>query len=190
MSTSDPTFKSYSAAQAQAYAGARGSYPDALYEAILKYHADSSKKFGLVLDVGCGPGNATRDVAIAFDQAIGTDPGKEMINTARTLGGKTRSGEAIKFEVSPAEECSTVSGLAPESVDLLTSAMAAHWFDMDLFWSEAAKVLKPGGTVALWTRSSFFCSRASFLELRNRLNVPQRPVDSKRSRSTAYPPEI
>jgi len=47
-----------------------------------------------------------------------------MINAARSLGGKTRSDDAVKFEVSPAEECSTVAGLAPESVDLLTSAMA------------------------------------------------------------------
>ena len=27
----------------------------------------------------------------------------------------------------------------------------AHWFDMSKFWVEAAKVVKPGGTVALWT---------------------------------------
>jgi trans-aconitate 3-methyltransferase len=27
----------------------------------------------------------------------------------------------------------------------------AHWFDMTKFWAEAAKVVKPGGTVALWT---------------------------------------
>lgn len=27
----------------------------------------------------------------------------------------------------------------------------AHWFDMEKFWVEAAKVVRPGGTVALWT---------------------------------------
>jgi hypothetical protein len=27
----------------------------------------------------------------------------------------------------------------------------AHWFDMTKFWAEAAKAVKPGGTVALWT---------------------------------------
>lgn len=27
----------------------------------------------------------------------------------------------------------------------------AHWFDMPKFWAAAADVLRPGGTVALWT---------------------------------------
>jgi hypothetical protein len=35
-------------------------------------------------------------------------------------------------------------------VDLITAATAAHWFNMPLFWAQAARVLKPGGTVALW----------------------------------------
>jgi hypothetical protein len=29
--------------------------------------------------------------------------------------------------------------------------MQAHWFEMDKFWAEAAKMVKHGGTVALWT---------------------------------------
>ncbi|KAJ8070036.1 hypothetical protein OCU04_000437 [Sclerotinia nivalis] len=29
---------------------------------------------------------------------------------------------------------------------------------MDKFWAQAAKALKPGGTVALWTRGSTLCS--------------------------------
>jgi hypothetical protein len=27
----------------------------------------------------------------------------------------------------------------------------AHWFDMAKFWAKAAKIVKPEGTVALWT---------------------------------------
>lgn len=33
----------------------------------------------------------------------------------------------------------------------------AHWFRMDEFWSQAARMVKPGGTVALWTQSSLYC---------------------------------
>ena len=36
-------------------------------------------------------------------------------------------------------------------MDLITAATAAHWFDMDRFWPAAARVLKPGGSVAIWT---------------------------------------
>ncbi|CAF1465468.1 unnamed protein product, partial [Rotaria sordida] len=28
---------------------------------------------------------------------------------------------------------------------------------MDVFWTEAATVLKPGGSVALWTLASLYC---------------------------------
>ena len=121
---SDPTFRSYSAEQAKYYAVSRLSYLPALYDTVLKYHATAGGKSDLVLDVGCGPGNATRDIAISFDQAIGVDAGAEMIATAIELGGKTKCGGDIKFNVSPAEELSHVKGLKPGSVDLITSAMA------------------------------------------------------------------
>jgi hypothetical protein len=32
---------------------------------------------------------------------------------------------------------------------------------MDKFWAQAAKVLKPGGTVAVWTCCEFWASLAS-----------------------------
>jgi ubiquinone/menaquinone biosynthesis C-methylase UbiE len=120
----DTTFRSYSTDQAKVYATNRLSYEPALYDTVLKHHSETRGQFGLLLDVGCGPGNATRDVALSFDRAIGVDPGASMIDTARELSGKTKSGELIRYEVSAAEEISTVEGLEPNSVDLLTSAMA------------------------------------------------------------------
>jgi SAM-dependent methyltransferase len=35
-------------------------------------------------------------------------------------------------------------------VDLITVAQAAHWFDLDAFYREAERVLKPSGVLALW----------------------------------------
>lgn len=152
---SDPTFRSYTLEEAKIYATHRLSYPEALYNKVLEHHASTGGQFGLLFDVGCGPGNATRDVALSFDEALGADPGEAMIGAARDLGGKMKSGKGIRYEVSGAEEISGVEGLARESVDLLISAMAVHWFDVPKFWAEAAKVVKPGGTVALWTCCKF-----------------------------------
>ncbi|TAQ86553.1 hypothetical protein B7494_g5117 [Chlorociboria aeruginascens] len=152
----DPTFRSYRSDQAKVYATHRQAYVPAIYETILKHHAATNGDLGLVVDCGCGPGHATRDLALAFDEAIGIDAGAAMIETAREMGGKTRSGKEIRFELCPAEEFSRVGGLAAGSVDLVTVAMAAHWFEMDKFWVECAEVLKPGGTVAIWTRASAF----------------------------------
>lgn len=46
------------------------------------------------------------------------DPGAEMINTARSLGGKTKSGKNIRYEVCAAEACSDLDGVEPGSVDM------------------------------------------------------------------------
>ncbi|KAL2064849.1 hypothetical protein VTL71DRAFT_3989 [Oculimacula yallundae] len=155
--TSDPTFRAYSAADANMYAAQRPAYSQKLYDVILNHHASTGGEFYTILDCGCGPGRATVDLARYFDRATGADPGKAMIEVAQERGGKTRSGRDIEYVVSSAEELSKMDGLQPESVDLLTAAMAAHWFDMSAFWSETAKVVRPGGTVALWTCSSSFC---------------------------------
>ena len=120
----DPTFRSYSAKQAEAYATHRLSYEAAIYDTVLRHHIDTGGKFELLLDVGCGPGNATRDVARSFDQVIGVDPGAAMIDAARGLHGMTKTGNEIRYEVSAAEEISSIEGLAQGSVDLLIAAMA------------------------------------------------------------------
>ncbi len=39
---------------------------------------------------------------------------------------------------------------ADHSVDLVTVAQAAHWFDLPRFYAEVARVLKPDGVIALW----------------------------------------
>jgi SAM-dependent methyltransferase len=36
-------------------------------------------------------------------------------------------------------------------VDLVTVAVAVHWFDLDRFYDEARRVLKPNGVLAVWT---------------------------------------
>ena len=35
--------------------------------------------------------------------------------------------------------------------------MSAHWFNMERFWTTAARVLKPGGTVALFNVYRMYC---------------------------------
>lgn len=109
-----------------------------------------------LLDLGCGPGKATHDLAPFFDAAVGIDHSKEMINVAKSMDYMAKD-TPIHFEVATEKDFDTVPGVEPGSVDLVTVAMAAHWFDMDIFWPKAASTLKPGGTVALWTCASQFC---------------------------------
>ncbi|KAL7896405.1 S-adenosyl-L-methionine-dependent methyltransferase [Trichoderma sp. SZMC 28014] len=153
MATTEDIFRGYTAAQGQNYSAARPGYAPELFKIIINHHTSTGGKLHTVVDVGCGPGHAIKDLAPFFENAIGLDPSEGMIETARASVPSTNL--PIRFEVSTAETLG--SDLEPPisdgSVDMVTAATAAHWFDMAGFWKAAARVLKPGGTVAIWTRS-------------------------------------
>jgi SAM-dependent methyltransferase len=46
--------------------------------------------------------------------------------------------------VAPAEE----SGIGAETIDLVTIAQALHWFELERFYAEVWRVLKPEGVIA------------------------------------------
>jgi len=74
-----------------------------------------------------------------FKTVVATDASAEQIASAEPQSG-------LQFRVAPAES----SGLEPGSVDLITVAQALHWFDIDRFFEEAIRVLKPGAVLSFW----------------------------------------
>ncbi|KAI0444138.1 methyltransferase [Xylaria telfairii] len=150
--SAEQTFRSFNVAAASYYAQFRLDYHPTLYNTLLTQHASSGGKLDTLLDVGCGPGIATRTLGTRFQHAIGLDASEGMIASANELGGTTSSGQRIRFAVSSAED---LSGIADGSVDLLIAATAAHWFNLPAFWARAAQVLKPGGSVGFWTHKGF-----------------------------------
>jgi SAM-dependent methyltransferase len=152
----EKTFRSYTHEQGTNYAQSRRGYHPSLYQTIVNHHTSTGGQLTALLDVGCGPGTVARSLAPHFAHAIGLDPGEGMISTARSLGGVSSTSSPIRFEISTAEDLGRDLSppIADSSIDLITAGTAAHWFDMTRFWPRAAQVLKPGGTVALWTSSS------------------------------------
>lgn len=122
----DPTFRHYKSHQAEEYAGIRPAYPAVLYEHIFTEHARGGGQFTQVLDVGCGPGKATQDLALAFDHALGLDPSLEMVKVAQQAGYKTRSGNGVRFEVGEAESLLDAAGVREGEVDMITAATAVR----------------------------------------------------------------
>lgn len=121
----DPTFRKYTPQQAQEYALGRGTaYSPLLYSAVFSFHTDGGGDYERLLDVGCGPGNATRDLATSFCEAIGIDPSDAMIAIAREKGYKSKNGNDVIFEVISGERMEQTPGVEPESVDVITAAMA------------------------------------------------------------------
>ena len=146
--TPESTFRSYGKDESKRYAQLRLAYHPSVYESIVAQHTAAGGKLDSLLDVGCGPGLATRDLAAYFNHATGIDPGESMIEVAQSMDMKTSTSESVAFKLTSAEE---MSGIEDNSIDVITAANAAHWFDMPAFWKRAAQVLRPGGSVALWT---------------------------------------
>jgi 2-polyprenyl-3-methyl-5-hydroxy-6-metoxy-1,4-benzoquinol methylase len=127
---SDPTFGSYTAQQAAAYAAGRGSYAGALYDIIVHHHRSTGgQTTGVLLDVGTGTGSVARDLAPHFDEAMGADHGEQMIATAKKLSDDqnalTKSGKEIQWIVCPAEDIGKLQSLEGR-VDLISVGMAVR----------------------------------------------------------------
>jgi SAM-dependent methyltransferase len=118
---SEKIFTSYTSAQATTYASARPTYSSALYDVVLSHHASTGGKFRTLLDVGCGPGNATRDLAAHFEDAVGCDAGEGMIAAAKKLGGWCKGGKEVRFDIAGGENFAELESVG-EGVDLLTVA--------------------------------------------------------------------
>ncbi|GHO44230.1 class I SAM-dependent methyltransferase [Ktedonospora formicarum] len=94
------------------------------------------------LDVACGTGQSTRALKHIADQVIGCDISSEMISAATQQPG-------ISYVVAPAEQLPFENA----SFDLLTVSLAFHWLDRMRFIPEAARVLRPGGWLIIYTNS-------------------------------------
>jgi SAM-dependent methyltransferase len=91
-----------------------------------------------VLDVGCGTGIAARQFQAAGCLVLGVDPDARMAELAR------RSG--IEVEVAAFEAWDS----AGREFDAVIAAQAWHWVDPVAGAAKAARVLRPGGRLAVF----------------------------------------
>ncbi|NIX76211.1 class I SAM-dependent methyltransferase [Microvirga terricola] len=128
------SFKDHFSTSSAGYAIYRPTYPRELVD----YLADLCTATDVALDVGCGTGQLSVLLADRFKRVIATDASAQQIE-------KAGPHERVEYRVAPAES----SGLADHSVDLITAAQAAHWFDLPAFYAEARRVGKAGAVLAL-----------------------------------------
>jgi SAM-dependent methyltransferase len=121
---------------ARTYAEHRPSYPAALFA----YLATLAPGRDIAWDCGTGNGQAALELVRYFHHVYATDASAQQI-------GMAHPHERIEYRVEPAEEVSLADGC----VDLITVAIAVHWFDLARFYAEARRVLRPAGVIAVWT---------------------------------------
>ncbi len=97
-----------------------------------------------VLDLGSGTGILTRALRRHFPDAVvvGGEPGTDML---RAAADATPVHLDLAWFASHAESLP----VADASLDLITVGQAAHWFDRRAFYDECARVLRPGGALAV-----------------------------------------
>jgi SAM-dependent methyltransferase len=126
---------------AAAYEHGRATFPAEAVEAILA--ATGAAPGRTLLELGAGTGKLTRSLTGSGARVIALEPVGEM--------------RALLTETAPAAE--PLAGVAeaiplPDaSVDGVVAAQAYHWFEPVTATAEVARVLRPGGAVALvWNR--------------------------------------
>ena len=131
-------YRDHFSQQAPEYARYRPVYPASLVEFLASLTADHRT----VWDCGTGSGQAAEMLAEAFAHIHATDPSAAQLAQAHPH-------PRVTYQIGRESE----SGLSDHSVDLVTAAQAAHWFDLPAFYREAERVLRPGGILAVWCYS-------------------------------------
>jgi len=118
---------------AEAYDRGRPTYPA---EAVAWLAGGEAK---VVLELAAGTGKLTRELVDQGHAVFATEPDEAMLEVLRErvpeVSAKVATAESI-----PAND---------RSVDVVVVAQAFHWFDHDVALAEIARVLKPGGHLAL-----------------------------------------
>ncbi len=128
-------FKDHFSTQSDGYAKYRPTYPAELFQFL----ASTASAHTLAWDCATGSGQAAVALTEFFSTVVASDASRAQIDAAMPHA-------AVEYRVATAEQ----SGLSDASVDLLAVGQAFHWFDEDMFFKEARRVLRPDGVLAVW----------------------------------------
>ena len=118
---------------ADAYEQARPGYPA---DAVLWLAGETPRD---VVDLGAGTGKLTRSLAALGHHVVAVEPLGEMLDRLRA------AVPGVTAVAGSAESMPLPDGAA----DVVACAQAFHWFDQEPALAEIARVLRPGGRIAL-----------------------------------------
>jgi SAM-dependent methyltransferase len=124
------------------YVRYRPGYPPEVLE-LLKSECGLTP-YSVIGDIASGTGIFTRMLAENGNRVFGVEPNDEM----RRAGERLLESYSGFTSIAGTAEATT---LPDDSMDIVTAAQAAHWFDREKARREFIRILKPGGwLVLLW----------------------------------------
>ena len=120
--------------QADLYAMYRPTYPDEMYQFILK-HLNNQQ---VAWDCATGSGQVAAYLSNHFDQVWANDISREQLSYAPRKNN-------ITYLNTSGEE----SELPNNTFDLITIAQAIHWVDFDTFYTEVQRTARNGALLAV-----------------------------------------
>lgn len=137
--------------EAEAYLDARPRYPIDWFKKI----AARTQDHKFAWDVGTGNGQAAIGLVEHYENVVATD-----INEAQLQRAIKHSRISYHHTPTTISEDEMVDLLGGEnSVDLIVAAQAVHFFDLNVFYNVAKRVLrKEGGLIAVWVYNDIIIS--------------------------------
>ncbi|MEQ9324279.1 MAG: class I SAM-dependent methyltransferase [Polyangiaceae bacterium] len=117
----------------------RPDYPEALFDWMV---ADAELEAGdVVVDVGCGTGISSRQLAARGLQVVAVDPNPTMLAAAREQGGDGITWVEGDGETLPIDD--VIDG----RVAAIFGGQSFHWLDLDRALPRFRQVVRPGGRI-------------------------------------------
>lgn len=126
-----------------AYARVRPTYPGRALDLVV---AAPRRPVRDVVDLGAGPGKMSLALAARGLAVRAVEPSAAMRTQLRAAVASHTTHEGGTALVDARAEA---TGLPTASADLVVSAQAWHWFDGEAAGGEAARLLRPGGALAI-----------------------------------------
>lgn len=137
------SFADHFSDKSEDYAAFRPVYPDGVFAFLAEVAPGRDRAW----DCATGTGQAAQGLAKHFAAVDATDASAQQVRNAFRVPNVT-------YSVQPAEGTT----FADRAFDAICVAQAVHWFDLDRFYEEVARVLRPRGVIALlgydWARVS------------------------------------
>ncbi len=131
----------------QEYGAHRPDYPGALFRWILDETAVAPDE--VIIDIGCGTGISTRQLAALGVRVVGVDPNPAMLDTARDERPPT-GAPAIRWLVGDAESFTLPSWLCSAPIGAIVGGQCFHWFGLDRALPHLAALAPGRRIVAFW----------------------------------------